>query len=112
MPVTCAFSAKVFSSDHASQPMTRKRGSSVSRSMRTRSIAPGAARCPPLICAPSNAGPVGLEAATILCELPSTNSALVPTSTTSVISSRACGASESVAAAASAPTCPAMHGKR
>ena len=28
-------------------------------SIRTRSIAPGAARCPPEICAPSNAGPVG-----------------------------------------------------
>ncbi len=44
--------------------MTLKRGSSVSRSMRTRSIAPGAARWPQLICAPSNAGPVGLEQAT------------------------------------------------
>ena len=43
--------------------MTRKRGSSVSRSIRTRSIAPGAARWPPLIWAPSKAGPVGLEAA-------------------------------------------------
>ena len=32
--------------------------------MRTRSIAPGAARWPQLICAPSNAGPVGLEQAT------------------------------------------------
>ena len=29
--------------------------------MRTRSIAPGAARWPQLICAPSKAGPVGLE---------------------------------------------------
>jgi hypothetical protein len=27
--------------------------------MRTRSIAPAVARCPQLICAPSNAGPVG-----------------------------------------------------
>ena len=32
--------------------------------MRTRSIAPGAARWPQLICAPSKAGPVGLEQAT------------------------------------------------
>ena len=32
------------SSDHSSQPITRKRGSSVSGSMRTRSMAPGAAR--------------------------------------------------------------------
>ena len=39
--------------------MTRNRGSSVSRSIRTRSIAPGAARWPALIWAPSNAGPVG-----------------------------------------------------
>ena len=44
--------------------MTLNRGSRVSRSMRTRSIAPGAARWPQLICAPSNAGPVGLEQAT------------------------------------------------
>ena len=39
--------------------MTRNRGSSVSRSMRTRSMAPGAARWPALIWAPSKAGPVG-----------------------------------------------------
>ena len=50
-------SAKPGSSDQASTPMTRKRGSSVSRSMRTRSMAPGAARWPPLIWAPSKAGP-------------------------------------------------------
>ena len=45
-----------------SQPITLNRGSSVSRSIRTRSIAPGAARWPQAICAPSNAGPVGLRA--------------------------------------------------
>ena len=56
-------SAKPGSSDQASTPMTRKRGSSVSRSIRTRSMAPGAARWPPLIWAPSKAGPVGLDAA-------------------------------------------------
>ena len=39
--------AKAGSSDQASTPMTRKRGSSVSRSIRTRSMAPGAARWPP-----------------------------------------------------------------
>ena len=55
--------AKPGSSDQASTPMTWKRGSSVSRSMRTRSMAPGAARWPPEIWAPSKAGPVGLEAA-------------------------------------------------
>ena len=64
--------------------MTRNRGSSVSRSIRTRSIAPGAARWPPLIWAPSKAGPVGLDAASRRSRLPSTISAFVPTSTTSV----------------------------
>ena len=54
------------SSDHRSEPITLKRGSRVLTSMRTRSIAPGAARCPQLICAPSKAGPVGLEQATSL----------------------------------------------
>ena len=44
--------------------MTRYFGSSVSGSMRTRSMAPGAARWPPEISAPSKAGPVGEEAAT------------------------------------------------
>ena len=58
-----------------------KRGSSVCSSMRTRSIAPGAARWPQLICAPSNAGPVGLDAASIRSRLPRTISAFVPTST-------------------------------
>ena len=55
-PVTCV-PANAGSSDHASHPITRMRGSSVSGSMRTRSIAPGAARWPHEICAPSNAGP-------------------------------------------------------
>ena len=45
------------------------------------SIAPGAARWPQLICAPSNAGPVGLDAARRWSRLPSTISAFVPTST-------------------------------
>ncbi len=44
IPVSAMPAAKAGSSDQASTPMTRKRGSSVSRSMRTRSIAPGAAR--------------------------------------------------------------------
>ena len=90
--------------------MTRKRGSSVSRSMRTRSMAPGAARCPELIWAPSNAGPVGLLAASSRSRLPSTISAFVPTSTTSVIASASCGSSARITPAVSAPTWPAMHG--
>ena len=61
-PVAAVASAKPGSSDQRSQPMTLKRGSSVSRSMRTRSMAPGAARWPQLICAPSKAGPVGTRA--------------------------------------------------
>ena len=48
-------------------------------------MAPGAARCPPLIWAPSKAGPVGLEAASSRRRSPSTISAFVPTSTSSVI---------------------------
>ena len=67
MPLAAIASSKPGSSDHRSEPITLKRGSSVSRSMRTRSIAPGAARCPQLICAPSKAGPVGLEQATSRC---------------------------------------------
>ncbi len=59
--------------------------------MRTRSIAPGAARCPHEICAPSNAGPVGLEAASRRSRLPSTISAFVPTSTMRFTSSPRCG---------------------
>ena len=42
---------------------------------------PGAARCPQEICAPSNAGPVGLDAASSRSRSPSTISAFVPTST-------------------------------
>ena len=55
--------------------------------MRTRSMAPGAARWPQEICAPSKAGPVGDGAGEQPVRLPSTISALVPTSTISVISS-------------------------
>jgi hypothetical protein len=73
-------------------------------------MAPGAARWPPEISAPSKAGPVGEEAATTRWRLPSTISALVPTSTINIISSWRCGPSDSVTAAASAPTWPAMHG--
>ena len=45
-PSSAAASAKPGSSDHSSLPITLKRGSSVARSIRTRSIAPGAARWP------------------------------------------------------------------
>ena len=62
-PVGAVASEKPGSSDQRSQPITLKRGSSVSRSIRTRSIAPGAARWPQEICAPSKAGPVGEEQA-------------------------------------------------
>jgi hypothetical protein len=53
--------------------------------MRTRSMAPGAARWPPEISAPSKAGPVGDEAASTRERLPRMISALVPTSTRSII---------------------------
>jgi hypothetical protein len=53
-------------------------------SISTRSMAPGAARWPALICAPSKAGPVGEEQASTPSVSPSRISALVPTSTTSV----------------------------
>ena len=43
--------------------MTRKRGSLLTGSISTRSMAPGAARWPEEICAPSKAGPVGDEQA-------------------------------------------------
>ena len=87
-PSDAVASAKPGSSDQRSEPITLKRGSSVSRSIRTRSIAPGAARWPQEICAPSNAGPVGDEQASSRSRLPNTISALVPTSTISVSSSR------------------------
>ncbi len=80
--------------------------------MRTRSIAPGAARWPQLICAPSNAGPVGLDAASIRSRLPRTISAFVPTSTIRLTVSCSYGASDRITPAVSAPTWPAMHGSR
>ena len=66
-PIGAIASAKPGSSDQRSQPITLKRGSSVARSMRTRSMAPGAARWPQEICAPSKAGPVGEEQASRRC---------------------------------------------
>ena len=76
-----------------------------------RSIAPGAALWPELICAPSNAGPVGEEQARTLDLLPNKISAFVPTSTTRTRSSDLFGSSDNATAAASAPTCPAIQGK-
>ena len=113
MPVTPTYrvaSAKPSSSDQRSQPITLKRGSRVSASIRTLSMAPGAARWPQEICAPSKAGPVGEEQASRRSRLPSTISALVPTSTTRVILSVLCGDSERMTPAVSAPTWPAMQG--
>ena len=109
-PVGDVAAANPSSSDHRSQPITLNRGSSVATSMRTRSMAPGAARWPQLICAPSKAGPVGLEQASRRLWLPSTISALVPTSTSSVTSSDRSGRSASTTPAVSAPTWPAMQG--
>ena len=63
-PVACTLSRKPGSSDHSSPADDLYFGSSVTGSMRTRSMAPGAARWPPEISAPSKAGPVGEEAAT------------------------------------------------
>ena len=63
MPVLAVTASNPGSVFHRSDPMTRKRGSFVTASISTRSIAPGAARWPELICAPSNAGPVGDEQA-------------------------------------------------
>ena len=70
VPAAASCAAKSGASDQASTPMTRKRGSSVSWSMRTRSMAPGAARWPALIWAPSKAGPVGDDAASSRSLLP------------------------------------------
>jgi hypothetical protein len=111
IPAAASASAKPGSSDQTSTPMTRNRGSMVSRSIRTRSMAPGAARWPALICAPSNAGPVGDDAASSRRRSPRTISALVPTSTTSVRSLASCGSSARMTPAVSAPTWPAMHGR-
>ena len=110
-PVVAMAASKPGSSDHRSDPITRNRGSLVSGSISTRSIAPGAARWPELIWAPSNAGPVGEEQASTRVLLPNSSSALVPTSTIRTISSDLPGSSASATAAASAPTCPAIQGR-
>ena len=104
MPVAATAVANVSSSLQTSAPITLRRGSSVSASMRTPSIAPAVARCPALIWAPSNAGPVGLDAANCCRESPSTISAFVPMSTSNCMPSPRCGPSARIAAAVSAPT--------
>ena len=111
MPETAVALSNPGSSDHKSQPITRKRGSLLAGSISIFSIAPGAARWPELICAPSNAGPVGEEQAKTRVWSPSKISALVPTSTTKTKSSDCPGSSESATAAASAPTWPAIQGR-
>src|SRR5882762_2489624 len=65
---------------------------------------PGSRALTQLICAPSKAGPVGLEQASSRSRLPRTISALVPTSTSSVSFSERSGRSARIMAAASAPT--------
>ena len=103
-PVSRVASANPASSDHSVQPITRYRGSSVAGSIRTRSMAPGAARWPALIWAPSKAGPVGLDAARSRSRLPSTSSAFVPTSTIRRSVSERWGCSARITPAVSAPT--------
>ena len=112
MPLDLIESSKPISSDQKSEPITLKRGSFVVGSISTCSMAPGAALWPLDICAPSNAGPVGDEHAKTLFLLPSRISAFVPTSTISTRSSDVFGLSDKATAAASAPTCPAIHGNR
>src|SRR5271166_3499781 len=68
-PIFTVASANPGSSDQRSHPITLKRGSRVVRSMRTRSIAPGAARWPEEICAPSKAGPDGDEEPQFVAEI-------------------------------------------
>src|SRR3990172_3607505 len=58
-PSSAVASAKPGSSDHRSEPMILKRGSRVRWSIRTRSMAPGAARGPPPVWGPPKAGPRG-----------------------------------------------------
>ena len=62
-PVSAIAGWKPGSSLHGSTPITLTLTSSDCGSMRTPSTAPAVARCPQLIWAPSNAGPVGLDAA-------------------------------------------------
>ena len=66
IPIFLMLSSNSISSDQYSEPMTLNLGSKFSGLILTLSMAPGAARCPELICAPSKAGPVGLEAASNL----------------------------------------------
>ena len=103
--------SKPGSSDQRGDPMTRNRGSSVSRSIRTRSIAPGAARWPPLICAPSNAGPVGLEAASSRSLVAEHDLGVRADVDGQAHDLRRWGCSARITPAVSAPTCPAMHGR-
>jgi hypothetical protein len=89
---------------HTSHPITLNRTSSVAGSIRTRSMAPGAARIPWVICAPSSAGPVGLDAQRSLRRLPSSSSLFVPASMINTTSSCRCGASARITPTLSAPT--------
>ena len=110
-PVVAIAASNPCSVDQRSDPMTLNRGSLVVGSISMRSIAPGAARWPLEICAPSKAGPVGDEQASTWLVSPSRISALVPTSTINVSSVWLAGSSDSATAAASAPTWPAIQGR-
>ena len=113
-PVTAgATVANPGSSLHRSAPMTRTDGTSVVRSIRTRSIAPAVARWPQLICAPSKAGPVGLDAANTGVAV-AEHDLGVRADVDEQLGrpTQRYGPSLSIAAAVSAPTWPAMHGSR
>ena len=86
-PVFFVASKKPSSSDQGSTPITLKRAFPFSGFILTRSIAPGVALWPLFIWAPSKAGPVGLDAASILPFPAKRISAFVPTSTTKFIPS-------------------------
>ena len=87
---------QVSSDNQSSCPIILKNGVLVIGSIFTLSIAPGAARCPQVICAPSKAGPVGDEQARSFSLFPKIISAFVPTSTIREISLFLCGFSAKV----------------
>src|SRR5665648_587162 len=73
-------------------------------------MAPGAARIPYLMCAPSSAGPVAQEEEISSCRLPMMSSPFVPMSMISTFSSWLYGASAISTPTLSAPTKPASLG--
>ena len=93
-------------------PMISKFTAKVDGSMRIASIAPGAARMPCRMVAPSKAGPVAQDEHIRRLRLPRISSPLVPTSIMSVISSLLYGSSAIRTATVSAPTNPAITGSQ